>query len=226
MGQRIWGQIYLFALTNQSGKVVADIEAMPFGETYVDYAEVEYNKRFPGQYKDAETGLHYNYFRDYDPTTGRYIQSDRLDIVGRTDDPQLNAQGIYGEGWFNYNGKWYYDGQVETNHLYGYAAQNPVNHIDFFGLHHKPNHPTLPGAEHPLGYYVTEPNGNIWDGFRRQDERCSIPGIGCAMDRNPDLLKRCFNHDQCYKENVCNYSSWIGSALGADKACNQCNRNF
>jgi len=69
-------------LTNQSGNVVADIEAMPFGETFVDYAEVEYNKRFPGQYKDAETGLHYNYFRDYDPTTGRYIQSDPIGLGG------------------------------------------------------------------------------------------------------------------------------------------------
>jgi uncharacterized protein RhaS with RHS repeats len=31
-----------------------------------------FNLRFPGQYADAETGLHDNYFRDYDPGTGRY----------------------------------------------------------------------------------------------------------------------------------------------------------
>ena len=29
-----------------------------------------FNLRFPGQYYDAETGLHYNYFRDYDPSVG------------------------------------------------------------------------------------------------------------------------------------------------------------
>jgi RHS repeat-associated protein len=69
-------------LTNQNGKVVADIEAMPFGESYVDYAVVEYNKRFPGQYKDAESGLHYNYFRDYDSSIGRYRQSDPLGLQG------------------------------------------------------------------------------------------------------------------------------------------------
>ncbi|RMK76117.1 hypothetical protein IPC84_28670, partial [Pseudomonas aeruginosa] len=36
------------------------------------------NLRFPGQYYDAESGLHYNYFRDYDPETGRYVESDPI----------------------------------------------------------------------------------------------------------------------------------------------------
>lgn len=38
--------------------------------------------RFPGQYQDAETGLNYNYFRDYEPRTGRYPQSDPLGLGG------------------------------------------------------------------------------------------------------------------------------------------------
>ena len=41
-----------------------------------------FNLRFPGQYYDAETGTHYNYFRDYDPSVGRYAQSDPIGIWG------------------------------------------------------------------------------------------------------------------------------------------------
>ena len=39
-----------------------------------------YNLRMPGQYYDKETGTFYNYFRDYDPATGRYIQSDPIGL--------------------------------------------------------------------------------------------------------------------------------------------------
>jgi RHS repeat-associated protein len=37
-----------------------------------------FDMRFPGQRYDAASGLNYNYFRDYEPGTGRYSQSDPI----------------------------------------------------------------------------------------------------------------------------------------------------
>src|SRR5687767_15987476 len=36
----------------------------------------------PGQYYDVETGKHHNYYRDYDPAIGRYIESDPIGLKG------------------------------------------------------------------------------------------------------------------------------------------------
>jgi RHS repeat-associated protein len=36
--------------------------------------------RFPGQYFDPETGLHYNHYRHYDPETARYLTPDPLGL--------------------------------------------------------------------------------------------------------------------------------------------------
>ena len=52
------------------------------GAVHNDEAVFTFNLRFPGQYYDAENGLHYNYFRTYDPQQGRYTQSDPIGLLG------------------------------------------------------------------------------------------------------------------------------------------------
>ncbi|WP_198683851.1 RHS repeat-associated core domain-containing protein [Peristeroidobacter agariperforans] len=69
-----------------SPEIVWRWDSAPFGTTAVNEdpdansSAFAFNLRFPGQYFDHETGLHYNYYRDYDPATGRYVQSDPLGI--------------------------------------------------------------------------------------------------------------------------------------------------
>ncbi|WP_244160195.1 RHS repeat-associated core domain-containing protein, partial [Paracidovorax cattleyae] len=52
-----------------------DVQALSF---------VEQPLRFQGQYFDAETGLHYNRFRYYDPATGRFVHQDPIGLRGGT----------------------------------------------------------------------------------------------------------------------------------------------
>jgi RHS repeat-associated protein len=74
--------------TDGSGTVVWRWDSDAFGigaadeDPDSDTNLVTVSLRFPGQYFDAETGLHCNYFRDYDPATGRYVESDPIGLEG------------------------------------------------------------------------------------------------------------------------------------------------
>ena len=53
-----------------------------FGENAPSVQTLTFNLRYPGQYYDQETGLNYNSARDYEPGTGRYIESDPVGLEG------------------------------------------------------------------------------------------------------------------------------------------------
>ena len=91
-------------LVAQNGSVVWSATYSAFGEATVDTEYITNNLRFPGQYYDAETGLHYNHQRYYEPQRGRYITTDPIGFQG---------------GDMN---------------LYRYTENNPVNVIDPYGL--------------------------------------------------------------------------------------------
>jgi RHS repeat-associated protein len=52
-----------------------------FGDT-APTGTLTYNLRFPGQIYDSQGGLFQNYFRDYDPAVGRYVESDPIGLEG------------------------------------------------------------------------------------------------------------------------------------------------
>jgi RHS repeat-associated protein len=69
-------------MTDSTGAVVWSADYKPFGEATITVSTITNNLRFPGQYFDAETGLNYNYFRDYNPVIGKYIQADVIGMLG------------------------------------------------------------------------------------------------------------------------------------------------
>ncbi len=70
-------------MTDSTNAVVWEGEYKPFGEADVNpNSTVVNNFRFPGQYFDQETSLHYNYNRYYDPSTGRYLTPDPIGLAG------------------------------------------------------------------------------------------------------------------------------------------------
>jgi RHS repeat-associated protein len=90
-------------ITNSSGSTVWQGEYLPFGEAYSITGNITNNIRFPGQYFDDETNLHYNYYRDYNPVVGRYVEADPVGI------------------------------KKSRNHLFVYALNNPLKYIDETG---------------------------------------------------------------------------------------------
>ncbi len=69
-------------LTDDSQAVAWKAVYTPFGDAVPSIQTVDNPFRFPGQYYDPETGLHYNYFRYYNPQTGRYITPDPIGLEG------------------------------------------------------------------------------------------------------------------------------------------------
>jgi RHS repeat-associated protein len=73
------------AIVNQAHQLVWQWDSDPFGTTVPaedpsGLATFTYNARFPGQYFDVETRTHYNYFRNYEPLTGRYAENDPIGL--------------------------------------------------------------------------------------------------------------------------------------------------
>ncbi|CAL9477766.1 putative T7SS-secreted protein [Streptomyces sp. enrichment culture] len=69
-------------LIDEAGTIAWHTRTTLWGTTTWSATSTTYTPlRFPGQYYDPESGLHYNYFRHYDPETARYLSTDPLGLV-------------------------------------------------------------------------------------------------------------------------------------------------
>lgn len=94
-------------ITDSSQTVLWSWNSDPFGNGNPT-GSLTYDLRFPGQQYDSETGHDYNYYRDYDASTGRYSESDPIGLGGgvnsytyTVDNPMTRADlvGLYSPGW-------------------------------------------------------------------------------------------------------------------------------
>jgi RHS repeat-associated protein len=96
--------------TNSAGVKVWEISYLPFGGVRVATG-LPIEARFPGQWFQSESGLHQNWMRDYDPTTGRYLQPDPLGLIA--------GMNVY--GYANQSPMMYIDPNGENPLLVGAA---------------------------------------------------------------------------------------------------------
>ncbi|MBI3352216.1 MAG: hypothetical protein HY036_06525 [Nitrospirae bacterium] len=96
--------------------------------------------------------------------------------------------------------------------FYAYVLDNPLKFVDSTGTINNS------GVKPP-----SFPNGNYTNGFETQDNKCTVGWLSPVANSNSCVLQCCQVHDNCYKENQCNASSWRGNFAGYDLPCQRCN---
>jgi len=191
-------------LTDANQQIVWDADYRPFGEAVETVTAVDNPLRFPGQYQDKESGLHYNYFRDYDPGTGRYVESDPIGLRGG-----LNTYAYVEGNPLSWSDPFGLRASYCQRPLKDYSGQNGGGPLLF-------NHQFI---------CVTLPDGTVrCDSTNNPDNDTNpftpAPGIPSRPDRDNENVAQCENidddSDRCFEE--CVLDQWTpprpGYAIG------------
>ena len=187
--------------TNQSGVVTWRWDGEAFGsdepneDADGDDVKTTVNLRFPSQYKDVEKDSYYNYFRDYNPALGRYVQSDPIGL----------AAGVNTFGYVKANPMKFFDplGLLES-----------ITPDNLF----KPR-PRGPSTDRSSGFcHFYNTCAQIWNQIPNSDEKqendrhennsdanrrsCNASFDGCKSDPDPESRGACYKStaEQCRKD--------------------------
>lgn len=128
---------------------------------------VTVNLRFPGQYFDAESDLHYNWNRYYNPATGRYVTSDPIGLDG----------GLNTYGYANANPALYADPEglvIETGWDLGWVVYDAANG-DWIGVGASICAAVIPGL--PAGWHKA---GDLYSAVKGQKNAEAAADIALA----------------------------------------------
>ncbi|WP_373085466.1 RHS repeat-associated core domain-containing protein [Sneathiella sp.] len=174
-------------MTDADRSVVWDASFLPFGEEDSLIGSAANDNRFPGQRLEAETGLHYNYFRDYDPTTGRYLQSDPIGLAGG-----INTYGYVSGNPVNY---------TDPRGLKTYQCRRPLNGLGGSGTRSGPD-----VRGNPLYHQyscVIDRNGKITCGGQdRSGSPLRSPGKPSDDSYEPKQCEKTQDDNQCFEKCV------------------------
>jgi RHS repeat-associated protein len=179
-------------MTDSTGAVVWSADYKPFGEATITTSTITNNLRFTGQSYDAETGLHYNYIRVYNPALGRYDEADPIGILrGKNhlyvyvDDQPLSRTDPTGLAW-------------SGNFWPGFTPQDGVCSSPAGGLNSNPCYAQCCAA-HDRCYTANQCNATSWIGnmlpfVNQACQRCNEAAAECILRNMPNSNN---NHGRC-----------------------------
>ncbi|WP_369937006.1 RHS repeat-associated core domain-containing protein [Xanthomonas tesorieronis] len=155
-----------------------DLKGEAFGNTPPDQdpdkdgTAFVFDMRFPGQRYDSATGFNQNYFRDYDPGTGRYGQSDPIGLEGGfstysyVEAAPFRYSDIFGLVKHT-SGRWIDCGKgcrIRIDFTYDEKTGRKARHL----------HWECKGAEGECGEYGGESHGGTWDDAPKSIKECAL----------------------------------------------------